>query len=186
MEDSEIIKLFQSRSETAISELSHKYGRYCRVIADNILKNISDTEECINDVFLKVWNSIPPAKPRFLPAFVARITKNTALDKYDMNHSAKRGNGCSPVPFDELGDLISGTESVEVNVENKELLAAINKFLTKQPKEKRMLFLGRYWYYYSISELADIFEMTEHNAVVTLGRTRKKLKDYLLKRGFDI
>lgn len=186
MDDGEIIKLFQSRNETAITELSNKYGRYCRVIADNILKNISDTEECINDVFLKVWNSIPPAKPKFLSAFVARITKNAALDKYNMNHSAKRGNGCSPVAFDELGDLISGTESVEVNVENKELLEAINIFLAKLPKEKRLLFLGRYWYYYSISELANIFAMTEHNAVVTLGRTRKKLNDYLLKRGFDI
>lgn len=140
MDDGEIIKLFQSRNETAITELSNKYGRYCRVIADNILKNISDTEECINDVFLKVWNSIPPAKPKFLSAFVARITKNAALDKYNMNRSAKRGNGRSPVAFDELGDLISGTESVEVNVENKELLEAINKFLAKLPKEKRLFF----------------------------------------------
>ncbi|MCM1059811.1 MAG: sigma-70 family RNA polymerase sigma factor [Eubacterium sp.] len=186
MEDSEIIRLFQMRNEEAVAELSKKYGRYCRVIADNVLKNVSDAEECINDVFLKVWDSIPPAEPKVLSAYVARIAKNTALDRYDRSRSVKRGSGISSVSFDELGDLISGTGSVEANVENKELLAAINNFLAEQPKKKRLLFLGRYWHYFGISELAGIFAMTEHNVTVTLGRIRKKLKAYLLKRGFDI
>lgn len=186
MEDTEIISLLQSRNETAVAELSNKYGKYCRIIADNILRNTADAEECVNDTFFKVWRSIPPQNPKCLSAFIARIAKNTALYRYDMQNSAKRGSGSPYISFEELSDIISGKESVEEGTENKEILAAVNDFLLKQPKKKRLLFMGRYWHYYSISELAEIFSMTEHNVAVTLSRTRTKLKEHLLKGGYEL
>lgn len=186
MEDKEIIKLFFARDEAALVRLENKYGSYCRTIAGNILLNSADTEECVNDVFLKVWEAIPPAEPKYLSPFIAKITRNAALDRYDMSRRIKRGAGEAPLPFEELEDIISDTDSVEAAAENKELLAAINGFLAKQPKKKRLLFLGRYWYCCSIPQLAGSFDMTEHNVSVALGRIREKLKEYLRKRGFEI
>lgn len=186
MEDKEILKLFEARDETALVQLDIKYGRYLRTIAGNILLNPADTEECVNDVLLKVWEAIPPAAPKYLSPFIAKIVRNAALDRYDMNRRKKRGSGEAPLPFDELEDIISGGSSVEAGAENKELIAAVNGFLAKQPKKKRLLFLGRYWYCLTISQLAESFGMTEHNVSVALGRIREKLKEYLKKRGFEI
>ena len=167
-------------------QLDIKYGRYLRTIAGNILLNPADTEECVNDVLLKVWEAIPPAAPKYLSPFIAKIARNAALDLYDMSRRKKRGSGEAPLPFDELEDMISGGSSVEAGAENKELIAAVNGFLAKQPKKKRLLFLGRYWYCYTIPQLAETFGMTEHNVSVALGRIREKLKEYLKKRGFEI
>lgn len=186
MEDKEIIKLFQARDETALVQLDIKYGRYCRTIAGNILFNPADAEECVNDVFLKVWEAIPPAAPKYLSPFLAKITRNAALDRYDMNRRKKRGSGEAFLPFEELEDMLSDSGSVEESAENKELVAAISAFLSKQPKKKRLLFLGRYWYCYTMTQLAESFGMTEHNVSVSLGRIREKLKEYLKKRGFEI
>ena len=186
MEDKEIVKLFFARDETALIQLGNKYGSYCRTIAGNILLNPADTEECVNDVFLKVWDAIPPAEPKYLSPFIAKITRNAALDRYDMSRRIKRGSGEASLPFEELEEIISDTDSVEAAAENKELMAVVNGFLAKQPKKKRLLFLGRYWYCYSLSQLAESFGMTEHNVSVALGRIREKLKEYLKKRGFEL
>lgn len=186
MEDKEILKLFEARDETALVQLEIKYGRYMRVIAGNILSDKADAEECVNDVLLKVWEAIPPAAPKYLSPYIAKITRNAALDRYDLNRRKKRGGGELPLPFDELEDTISGNSSVESSAENKELLSAVNLFLSRQPKKKRLLFLGRYWYCMSPPQLAEAFGMTEHNVSVALGRIREKLKEYLKKRGFEI
>ncbi len=185
MDDKEIVQLFLKRDERALSELQSKYERLCRSIAENILKNRTDAEECVNDAYFKVWSSIPPYEPKSLRAFVARIAKNTALDIYDAYHAEKRG-GDSPLSLDELGDLVSGGSTVESSAENREILAEINAFLSSLPGEKRRLFVNRYWYFYSTSELADMYGMREHSIVVTLARTRKARKEYLRKRGFEI
>lgn len=184
MEDSEIIELFQQRSEQSISELSKKYGRICRAVAQNILGDFTDAEECLNDAYMQVWNSIPPAKPDSLPAFAAKITKNLALMRVRFLHAKKRGGGEKPLSFEELDDLVSNESSVESAVERKELLNVINTFLKKLPDEKQRLFVRRYWGYCSISELAAEFGMSEGNVAMTLGRIRKKLKDYLIKKGY--
>ena len=186
MDDKEIVQLFLQRDESGLEELDRKYGRFCASIAENILKSRTDAEECVNDAYLKVWNSIPPAVPRSLSAFIAKITRNTALDVYALYHTEKRGSGGSAVSFDELEDLVSGESSIEQETENRELLEAINKFLSTLPSAKRRMFVNRYWYCYTVEELARIYEMQEHNVVVALSRTRKKLKEYLKKRGFEI
>lgn len=186
MDDNEIVQLFLRRDERALNELQIKYERLCRSIAENILKSRTDAEESVNDAYLKVWNSIPPYEPKSLAAFVAKIAKNTALDIYDAYHAEKRGRGDIPISFDELGDLVSNGSSVESGAETRELLAAINGFLSSLSGEKRRMFVNRYWYFYSTAELADMYGIREHSTIVSLARTRKALKEYLRKRGFEI
>lgn len=185
MEDMEITKLFLRRNESAIRELSNKYGGYCKTVASNILKNPRDTEECLDDAYLAVWNSIPPKKPRSLGAYVAKIVRNKALDSYNRRCSQKRGGGEEALPIDELGDLVSGS-SAEHELHKKELMAAINSFLNSLTKKTRLIFVGRYWSCHSLSELAARFQTNEHNITVILSRTRQKLKKYLHERGFEI
>lgn len=186
MEDNEIVQLFLRRDERALKETQNKYERLCRSIAENILKSRTDAEECVNDAYLKVWNSIPPHEPKSLAAFIARIAKTTALDIYDTYHAEKRGGGEGYVPLDDLSDIIASGDSVESSAETRELLAEINAFLSTLPSERRKMFVNRYWYFYSTAELAKMYGMREHGIVAALSRTRKALKEYLRKRGFEI
>lgn len=178
MDDKEIVGLFFKRDQNALNRLHEKYGRLCRSIAENILKSHVDAEDCVNEVYLKVWDNIPPHKPKSLLSFVARVAKTTAIDIYSMEHAGKRGGGDTAVPFEELDEVIADGSSVEMNAENKELLAEINAFLETLPKKKRTLFVNRYWYFYSVTELAVMYEMKEHNVVTVLSRTRAALKEY--------
>lgn len=186
MEDDKIIGLFQSRDETSISELSRKYGGICKRVAQGILGDFTETEECVNDTYLRVWESIPPANPTSLAGFTAAITRNLALMRLRARRAEKRGGGAETLSFDELEDFVSGDRSVEGKAEQKELIGAINEFLYKLPDNQRQLFIRRYWGCNSVSEVAERFGMTESNVTVTLTRVRKKLKEYLLKRGYEI
>ncbi len=184
MDDSEIVELFFSRDEKAISAANEKYGKYCAAVAMNILKNREDTEECVNDALLKAWNSIPPEKPRNLAGFLAKITKNISLNRYNSVHADKRGGGEIPLIYDELSECIPDGTDVERNFEQSELIDAVRDFLRMLPERKRDLFLLRYWYCLSVSEAAGRVGISENNAAVTLQRTRNKILKYLRKRGF--
>lgn len=186
MDDNKIIALMENRSEASLIELSKKYGGICKKVAQNILGDFTETEECVNDTYMKVWDSIPPAKPSSLSAFTAAITRNLALMRLRRRRAEKRGGGASLLNFDELEDIVSGESSVESEVERQEIIAAINEFLYDQNEKHRQLFIRRYWGCYSISQLAGHFRMTESNVTVTLTRIRKKLKEYLNKRGYEI
>lgn len=186
MEDSEIIELMENRDESSIAELSKKYGGICGKIARNILGDFTEVEQCLNDTYFKVWNSIPPAKPTSLAAFAVTIARNIAFSRLREKRAAKRGGGIEALSFEELDDMVSGESSVENEAERGELIEAINKFLRKLPPTKGQLFIKRYWGCCTIEELARDFNMTESNVTVTLTRIRKKLKDYLCKRGYDI
>lgn len=186
MDDNKIIALMENRSESSLAELSKKYGGICKKIAQNILGDFTETEECVNDTYMKVWDSIPPAKPSSLSAFTAAITRNLALMRLRRKKAEKRGGGAAMLNFDELEDLVSGNSSVESEIERQEIIAAINEFLYEQNEKHRQLFIRRYWGCYSIAQLAEHFHMTESNVTVTLTRIRKKLKDHLLQRGYEI
>lgn len=186
MDDNKIIELMESRSESSLAELAKKYGGICRKVAQNILGDFTETEECLNDTYMKVWDSIPPAKPSSLAAFTASITRNLALMRLRQRKAKKRGGGAYELNFDELEDFVSGKNSLESEIERREIIAAINEFLYEQSEKHRQLFIRRYWGCYSISQLAEHFKMTESNVTVTLTRIRKKLKEYLHKRGFEI
>lgn len=186
MEDEEIIALLEGRSESAIAELSKKYGRLCGSVAQKILGDFAETEQCLNDTYYQVWNSIPPARPSSLSAFAAAVTRNIALMQLRRRQAEKRGGGDGALSFDELDEYVSGGRSVESEAERKELVKAINGFLYKLPELKRQLFIRRYWGCCGIRELAERFGMSESNVTVTLTRVRKKLKEYLKRRGFEV
>lgn len=183
MNDNVIIGLYQDRDENAIVQTAKKYGSYCKKIALNILGNDEDAEECVNTAYLKVWERIPPEKPNVFYAFLAKITRNTAIDTYRRNNRQKRGTA---LIFEELKECISDKETPERTAENREVLRAVNEFLGRLPKKNRKLFVSRYCCCESIGELAMRFGMTEDNVAVSLHRIRKQLREYLAKEGYEI
>lgn len=186
MEDEEIIELFNARDERALRVISLKYRALCMSVSDNILRNHEDSAECVNDTFLKVWESIPPAKPKSLAAYIAKIARNNALNRFRAEHREKRGGGAVMQLYEEFGEQLASPYSVEDTAERKEVLEAINKFLHKTGSRGRRIFLRRYWLCESIPELARRFMTTENSISASLSRTRSELVKYLKKRGFDI
>lgn len=186
MEDMDIIQLFFERDEKAIKETSEKYGNYCSSIARNILKNQEDVEECVNDTYLKAWNVIPPNRPKILKAFLGRITRNIAFNLYKKMNADKRGNGQIDLILDELVECVSNKSDPYQMFERDELLICINSFLEKLPKEKRIMFVRRYWYSDSVADIAKRCGISENSVSVNLNRLRKRLHNYLIERGFEL
>ncbi len=183
LNDEKIIEMFFKRDENAISAVEEKYGAYCRAVARSILKNEQDAEEIAYDTWYKAWEKIPPERPSNLAGYLAKIAKNLSLNRYEKNHSAKRGSGQVPLIFEELTEVLSKAESVEKTVEQREITAALNKFLAKLPSKKRSIFVLRYWYCLSISEIAAKTGDRENTVTVTLLRLRNKLYQHLQKEG---
>lgn len=175
MDDANIVQLYWDRNEQAIPATAGKYGSYCTSIAKNILGNNEDAEECVNDTYLNAWNSMPPHRPSILSTFLG---KNNTADK--------RGGGELPVVLEELSDLVSGKDDVEQAFDQKELTKAIDTFLDALSPEKRSIFISRYWYTNSISEIAVRHGMNDGAVSMTLNRLRLKLHNYLLERGFEL
>lgn len=185
MEDSKIIELFYERSEQAIVELSKKYGTVCNKVAKNILNNELDAEECVNDAYLGAWNTIPPQCPNPLQTYICRIVRNLSIKKYHKNTAVKR-NSYYDVVLDEVENCMPSQITVEDELMVKELTQSIDRFLATLDQEKRVMFVRRYWYSDSISDIARRFYMSNSNVSVGLLRTREKLKKYLRKEGFEI
>ena len=186
LEDSKIIDLYWARKEKALAETDTKYGSYCRNIARNILRNFEDTEECVSDTWLHAWNSMPPQRPGILSAFLGRITRNLSFDRCKYQQAAKRGGGALPLALDELGECIPSAQRVEYALEQKELAAAIDRFLRTLPEKDCNLFLRRYWYVDSISVIADRYGMKENTVKSILFRTREKLRKFLGEEGIAV
>lgn len=182
MEDKEIIRLFFERNEKALSAVSKKYGRYCDIIAKNVIGNTFDAEECINDTLLDVWNSIPPNKPENLRVYVGKIARNNALDRLKKDTAQKRGGKETNLIMDEISEF-SSDYSVENVAEQREIIAEINGFLKRLTERKRKVLVLRYWYCCEVSEIAGVTGLTEANVYNILKRERRKLLDYLRKRG---
>ncbi len=186
MDDAKIVQLYWDRNEQAIPATADKYGNYCTSIAKNILSNHEEAEECVNDTYLNAWNSMPPHRPNILSTFLGKITRNLSLNRYKHNTADKRGGGQATVVLDEIAEFVSNTDSVEQEIDRKELVKAIDIFLDRLPADKKNIFVCRYWYFDSISDIASRFGMTENNVSVTLNRLRLKLHNYLLERGFEL
>ncbi|MBQ7862838.1 MAG: sigma-70 family RNA polymerase sigma factor [Lachnospiraceae bacterium] len=183
MEDNTIIQLFFERSETAITETAAKYGKLCHTIAYNILYNEEDSEECVNDTYMKAWEVIPPQIPEKLAAFLGKITRNLAISKYRHNSSLKRGGGQVAYALEELAECIPDKNTTEQAISDKLFVEQLNGFLEKLPVEKRKVFMQRYWYLRPISEIAEEFSMSESKVKMILHRTRNSLKEVLEKEG---
>lgn len=186
MEDEEIISLFFSRAETAISQAEDKYGKLCMSVARRILPDERDAEECVNDACMRAWNAIPPEHPRSLRSYLVKITRNLALDKYAYNNAEKRGTALTSA-FEELEPCLQAkTGDAESEVEAHELSRVLNKFLRDQSKESRVFFVRRYWYGESIREIADACRVSEEKVKTSLFRTRNRLKNALAKEGITV
>lgn len=185
LDDSKIVDLFYARSEQAIMELSAKYGNVCSKVAKNILRDILDVEECVNDAYLGAWNTIPPQNPNPLLTYICRIVRNLSIKKYHKNTSVKRNSFYDAV-LDELEECIASAETVETEFSAKELTRLIDSFLDTLDGENRILFVRRYWYSYSIPELAKQFNLKNNTVSVRLSRIRDKLRNYLQKEGISV
>ena len=184
--DNDIIKLYFDRDERAISETSARYGGYCTSIAYGILGSREDAEECVNDTYLRAWNSIPPHKPGILSVFLGRITRNLSFNRYRKNRAGKRGGGELALILDELDEIVSGDSSAEDQYLRSELANEISAFLAGLSSDKREMFLRRYWYADPVTDIAEHFGCTANSAAVTLSRIRSDLKNYLHTRGYHI
>lgn len=183
MEDLEIVELYWQRNEEAIKETSKKYGNYCYTIANNILYNNEDAQECVNDTYLGAWNAIPPHHPNVLSTFLGKITRRLSLNKWREKNAIKRGNGEAALSFDELEECIPSNSSIKEELALKELSEAINIFLETLKVDERKVFVCRYFYFDSIDEIAFRFSFTPSKVKMMLKRTRDRLKDYLIGKG---
>lgn len=179
MEDSRIIALLWARAESAIEALARKYGARLHRIAMNILGDHHDAEECVNDTYLALWNTIPPQRPDPLVAYACRVSRNTALTRLRNDTALRRCNDYD-LSLDELAPCIPAP-SLEEALDARALGRAINAFLGTVSQDSRIIFLRRYWFGDSVKEIAESLSMTENAVSVRLNRTRNKLKAYLMK-----
>ena len=186
MEDSAIIDLYWAREERALTESDSKYGGMCRTIAFNILHDRWDSEECVNDTWLRAWNTMPPQRPGVLSAFLSRITRNLSLDRYKAARAAKRGGSQVEVALHELEGCLPDRRRPDEELEARETAALISAFLRAQPDLDRRLFVRRYFHLESIAALGRRFGLTESQIKSRLHRTRQKLKSALAKEGIPV
>ena len=177
MEDFKIVDLYWSRSETAISESERKYGKILRSLSFSLLSSHEDAEECVNDTYLDAWNAMPTARPTYLGAFLSKITRRISIDRFRNQHRQKRG-GIDSV-LEELDDCIPSDSDVVAEYENRRLTATLDRFLYDQPTQKRVMFLRRYFYSQSITEIALALMVSESTVKVTLYRMREALRKEL-------
>ena len=184
MDDNLIIDLYWQRNEQAVAETEAKYGPYCRSIAYGILQNNQDTEECVNDTWLRAWNAIPPHRPAKLSLFLGKITRELAIDRYRAQRTQKRGGGVYDVALEELEEYLwTERDTVERAVEGNLLGEAISRFLWEQPPLHRDVFVLRYYHFSSIQRIAKAYAIGESKTKSILFRTRKKLRVFLESEG---
>lgn len=186
MNDNEIIELYNKRSEEAITETDKVYGRYCRALTYGILGNHEDSEECVNDTYMRLWELIPPKRPPRLGAFTAKIARNIALNRREKLAADKRGGGLCSVDYDEIAECLPSGDTVEKKTDENELTGALERFLRTLAPEKRQIFLKRYWGFMSVSGIASEMGISAEKVKTTLHRTREKLRKFLEKEGIDI
>lgn len=184
MEDQKIVALYWERDEKAIEETDRKYGHYLKKIAYHILSDLEDSRECVNDTYLKAWNSIPPRKPEVLSAYLGRITRQVSIDVFRRRTSKKRNGSQYAVSLSELEECVSAGDTTVEHVNVKLLAEAISRFLRALPPEARITFVGRYYFMDSIDEIASYCGMSAAKTKSMLHRTRLGLKAYLEQEGF--
>lgn len=181
MDDAQIVALYFSRSEDAISESEEKYGAYCHSIAYRILRSDADAEECVNDTWMRAWESIPPAKPENLRLYLGAVTRNLSINRLERKRAQRRHPSSQATPECLIEECVAESDNAERNLILRE---GINAFLGNLGKDARIVFLQRYWYCCSIEEIAESTGLSMSNVKVILHRTRKMFSDYLKKEGY--
>ena len=183
MEDEQIVDLYWARDERALAESERKYGGYCLTVARNILADGEDARECVNDTWLGAWNAMPQDRPTRLGAYLAAITRRTAINRWKAARTQKRGGGETPLVIEELAECVAKDESVEARLEAEELGRAVAALVRALPDTERRVFLCRYWYLDSIADIAAAFGFSQSKVKSMLARTRKKLLVHLRREG---
>ena len=181
MDDSKIVRHYLNRSEAAITETQEKYGALCYKIAYGILGSNEDAEECVNDTYLRAWNSIPPEQPEHLGAYLSKIVRNLAVDRHRKNSTEKRARNVTTA-FEELAAVIPDCNS-ELMDDKLALKTALCRFLAQLPPKKRMIFMRRYFYMNSTKEIAKMLTMTDGSVRVALTGMRRRLRKFLEEEG---
>lgn len=184
MDDRKIVDLYWARSEQAICETQHKYGRYCLSIASNILPFREDAEESVNDTYLTAWNIMPPERPGILSTFLGKLTRRISIDRWRKLSADKRGGGCVPLALDELSECVPGNTDPAAEVEAKELAKTVGLFLETLSGTERSIFLKRYFELMKIQQIAQSYGMSVSKVKSMLHRIRLKLRDHLQKEGY--
>ena len=184
MEDSKILDLFFARDEDAIRYTDDTYGRRLHHLARNIVKNEQDAQESVSDTYLKAWDTIPPQRPQYFFAYLAKICRNFALKKLDWKKAAKRN--AEVVSLTEEMEMCIPDQSSNAEVEAKELSMVLDRFLRTLTPENQMVFLRRYWYADTIAQIAARYGISESAVLMRLNRTRAKLCAYLKKEGINV
>ena len=184
MNDSQIVALFFDRDQRAIEETAKKYGSYCAAIAGNILFSPEDREECVSDTYLSTWNQIPPTRPNNFMAFLCKITRNLSLKRMKFLTAAKR-TSVATVSFDEIEGYVSD-DQLRADINEIELGMIFSKFLRSEKPDARNVFIRRYWFFDSVSEIAARYSFSESKVKSMLFHTRNRLRDYLKKEGIEV
>lgn len=182
MEDSQIIDLFFARSEQAVAELDRKYGGVCQNLSYQILQSRLDAQECVNDAYLGVWNTVPPQRPNPLLTFLCALVRKISITRYHYNTAAKRNSQYS-LALEELDGCLSSPDTPEAILERRELTRCLEEFLDQCAQLDRVIFLRRYWFADSYRDIAARVGLSEKNVSVRLSRTRKALREHLQKEG---
>ena len=186
MKDAEIVALYWDRNEAAIQQTQQKYGAYLSKIAYNILSDFEDSKECVNDTYLKAWNSMPTHRPSVLSTYLGKIARQLSIDLFRKKNSARRYASEFAVSLEELGDSFTDGTTPEQALDAKKLDEAINRFLCTLPEDARNTFVGRYYFFDPLKDVAAYCGMSEAKTKSMLYRTRQSLKTYLVKEGFDL
>ena len=185
MDDKRIINLFFARSDKAIDELDKKYGQICKSVAENVLSDSRDAEECVNEAYLQLWNKIPPVRPTSLSAYLLKAVRNISINRHLHNNVEKR-RGNYALCIDELSETVAVSQSIEEDISEKELTSYINEFLGTLDKMSRVIFVRRFWYMDSYESIAKVLGIREGAVRTRLSRTRARLKAFLDERGVAI
>lgn len=186
MEDNKIIELYWQRDETAINKTEEKYGNYLTKIAFNILSDAEDSKECVNDAFYYAWKSIPPNKPEKLAFYLGRITRNLAINKLREKNAVMRKSDRYAVSLSELDECVPSENFLDEKIDEQSLAELIGKYLNTVSDEARICFVRKYFNLDSIKDIASLYNMSESKIKSMLHRTRKGLKKFLEKEGYNL
>ena len=186
MEDAEIVELYWARDEDAVGQTKTKYGAYLNRVAYNILSDLEDSQECVSDTLLAAWRSMPDNRPKNLRTYLGKITRQVSIDLYRRRNRMKRYASEYAISMEELGDSFTDGRTPEDELNARLLTETVNRFLRTLPDEARNTFIGRYYFFDSVKNVARYCGMSESKCKSMLYRTRQSLKVYLQKEGFDL
>ena len=184
MTDQQIIALFWERNEDAVRQTDAVYGHRLYAISDKILHSRQDAEESVSDTYMRTWETIPPQKPNYFFAYLAKICRNFSLMRLQRNSAEKRN-----------ARVVSLTREMEACIpdsyherkwEGEEIGRLLDVFLDSLSLENRLIFMRRYWYTDSIQEIATRYHISQSKVKTQLHRTRNKLKLFLESEGICV